>query len=501
MGKILVSWVGRTDLRAIDESAEIGLGPIAQAVSARSFSQTHLISDFQENENKRYTVWLKKQTTSPVSIHPTHLSSPTDYGEIHQTAVRVLELILHEVGVAPELTFHLSPGTPAMAAVWIILAKTRFPAELIESSYQHGVRTVSVPFDLAAEFIPDLLKAPDKRLETQIASLPPDAPEFDDIIYRSRVMQRLIHKARKVALRSVPVLIEGESGTGKELLARAIHRASLRKAKPFIAVNCGAIPTELIESELFGHAKGAFTGADKAKVGYFEAAEGGTLFLDEAGELPMPAQVKLLRTLQEGEITKLGTTTPKAVNVRIIAATNRSLIEEIATGGFRSDLFYRLAVAVLKLPSLKDRSGDLSLLIDKLLEQVNSESKEEPGYQHKKITASAKNILLQHPWPGNVRELLNTLRRAAIWADGDSIRSEDVREALIPAALTKNSDILNRPMEDDFDLQELMGIVARHYLGRALDDAHGNKTQAAKILGISNYQTLTNWLKKYGVAE
>lgn len=501
MGKILVSWVGRTDLRAIDESAEIGLGPIAQAVSARSFSQTHLISDFQENENKRYTVWLKKHTTSPVSIHPTHLSSPTDYGEIHQTAVRVLELILHEVGVAPELAFHLSPGTPAMAAVWIILAKTRFPAELIESSYQHGVRTVSVPFDLAAEFIPDLLKAPDKRLETQIASLPPDAPEFDDIIYRSRVMQRLIHKARKVALRSVPVLIEGESGTGKELLARAIHRASLRKAKPFIAVNCGAIPTELIESELFGHAKGAFTGADKAKVGYFEAAEGGTLFLDEAGELPMPAQVKLLRTLQEGEITKLGTTTPKAVNVRIIAATNRSLIEEIATGGFRSDLFYRLAVAVLKLPSLKDRSGDLSLLIDKLLEQVNSESKEEPGYQHKKITASAKNILLQHPWPGNVRELLNTLRRAAIWADGDSIRSEDVREALIPAALTKNSDILNRPMEDDFDLQELMGIVARHYLGRALDDAHGNKTQAAKILGISNYQTLTNWLKKYGVAE
>jgi transcriptional regulator with PAS, ATPase and Fis domain len=370
---------------------------------------------------------------------------------------------------------------------------------LIESSYQHGVRTAAVPFDLSAEFIPDLLKAPDKRLEEQTASLPPEAPEFDDIIHRSRVMQRVIDKARKVAVRSVPVLIEGESGTGKELLARAIHRASLRKDKPFVAVNCGAIPSELVESELFGHVKGAFTGADKAKAGFFEAAVGGTLFLDEVGELPMPAQVKLLRTLQEGEIIKLGTTKPISVDVRIIAATNRNLIEETASGDFRSDLFYRLAVAVIRIPSLKDRPGDLTLLIDKLLEQVNRESKEEPGYIHKKISVSAKNLLLQHAWPGNVRELLNTLRRAAIWADGDMIRSEDVREALIPAALTQTTDILNRPMEDGFDLQELMGVVARHYLGRALDDAHGNKTQAAKLLGFSHYQTLTNWLAKYGV--
>lgn len=499
MGKILVSWVGRTDLRAVEESGEIGLGPIAQAVLARSFEQIHLISDYPEGETDCFVAWLKKHTESPIFVHISHLTSPTHYGEIHQTVVGVLELILQKAGAAPELTFHLSPGTPAMAAVWIILAKTRFPAELIESSHKHGVHTASVPFDLSAEFIPDLLKAPDKRLEAQTASLPPDAPEFEDIIYRSRVMQRVIDKARKVAIRSVPVLIEGESGTGKELLARAIHRASLRKSGPFVAVNCGAIPAELIESELFGHAKGAFTGADKTKIGYFEAAEGGTLFLDEVGELTMPAQVKLLRTLQEGEITKLGTTTPKSIDVRIIAATNRNLIEETASGGFRSDLFYRLAVAVIRLPQLIERPGDLSLLIDKLLEQVNRESKEEPGYHHKKITASAKNLLLQHPWPGNVRELLNMLRRAAIWADGDAIRSEDVRESLIPAALPKESGILNRPMEDDFDLQALLGVVTRHYLGRALDDAHGNKTQAAKILGISNYQTLTNWLKKYGV--
>jgi sigma54-dependent transcription regulator len=213
MGKTLVAWIGRTDLRAVEESDEIGLGPIAQAVSARSFEQIQLISNYPEDETKRFVAWLGKHTESPVSVHISHLTSPTDYGEIHQAVVEVLELILLKAGIAPELTFHLSPGTPAMAAVWIILAKTRFPAELIESSYQHGVRTASVPFDLSAEFIPDLLKAPDKRLEAQTASLAPDAPEFEDIIHRSRIMQRLIHKARKVAVRSVPVLIEGESGT------------------------------------------------------------------------------------------------------------------------------------------------------------------------------------------------------------------------------------------------------------------------------------------------
>jgi transcriptional regulator with PAS, ATPase and Fis domain len=188
-------------------------------------------------------------------------------------------------------------------------------------------------------------------------------------------MDRLIQRARRVAIRNVSVLIEGESGTGKELLARAIHRASPRKDRPFIAVNCGAIPAELVESELFGHEKGAFTGATQQRTGHFEAADGGTLFLDELGELPGPAQVKLLRTLQEGEVVRLGSSKPTKVDVRIIAATNRTLTEEIASGRFREDLFYRLAVAVLKLPPLRERSGDLGVLIDHLLAQVNREGR------------------------------------------------------------------------------------------------------------------------------
>src|SRR5690606_4522319 len=205
-----------------------------------------------------------------------------------------------------------------------------FPAELVESSREHGLRTASVPFDISADFIPDLLREQDERLRQRSAAEPPDAPEFADIIHRSRVMARLVQRARRVAIRNVPVLIEGESGTGKEMLARAIHRASMRRERPFVPVNCGAIPDDLVESELFGHEKGAFTGANQARKGYFEAADGGTLFLDELGELPGPAQVKLLRVLQEGEVVRLGSTKAAKVDVRIVAATNRTLSEEIA---------------------------------------------------------------------------------------------------------------------------------------------------------------------------
>ncbi len=253
-----------------------------------------------------------------------------------------------------------------------------------------------MPFDLSAEFIPDLLRKPDQRLENLSAGLSPEAPEFESIIHRSHTMKRVIAKARLVAPRSVPVLIEGDSGTGKELLARAIHNASVRKKKPFVAVNCGAIPSELIESELFGHEKGAFTGAEIQRKGYFEAANTGTLFLDEIGELPLAAQVKLLRALQEKEVTRLGASKPIPFDVRIIAATNRDLIKEIANGRFRPDLFYRIAVAVLKLPPLKDRTGDVGLLIDRILDQINEESVNEPGYKYKKISAAAKNLMLQH---------------------------------------------------------------------------------------------------------
>ena len=372
---------------------------------------------------------------------------------------------------------------------------------MIQSSSAHGVEVATVPFDLAAEFLPDVLREADRRLGALSAGEPPARAEFGDIVHRSAVMRRLVARAQKVALRSVPVLIEGESGTGKELLARAIHAASPRRERPFIAVNCGAIPAELVESELFGHEKGAFTGAMRERKGVFEAADGGTLFLDEVGELPLAAQVKLLRVLQEQTLTRVGATQPIRVNARIIAATNRQLVTEIREGRFREDLFYRLAVAVLKLPPLREREGDLSLLIDRLLEQVNRESEEDPGYRHKDLSPGARNLMLGYHWPGNVRELLNTLHRAALWSEGTTIAEEDVREALLLVPASENADVLARPLTAGFNLPDLLAEMARHYLERALAEAQGNRTRAAESLGLPSYQTLNNWLKKYGVVE
>ena len=499
MKKILICWIGLTDLRAAKYPEQMGLGPIAHAVEARDFDEIALLSDQPKEATDEYIEWLNSRNSTRIQLHYERLSGPTNFGEIYEAAVRVLTATLNRHKEEIELTFHLSPGSPPMAAVWIILAKTRFPAELIESSKEHGVRTASVPFDISADFIPDLLRQPDERLKRLSAGLPLEAPEFSEIFQRSRVMGRIITKARRVAPRSVPVLIEGESGTGKELLARAIHKASPRRDKPFLTVNCAAIPSELLESELFGYEKGSFTGANKQHKGFFEEANGGTLFLDEVGELPLLAQVKLLRALQEGEIYRIGLTKPIKVDVRLIAATNRTLIDEISKGSFRPDLFYRLAVAVIQLPPLRDRAGDLSLLVDRLLEQINYESEQEPGFVHKKISASAKNLLFNHPWPGNVRELQNTLRRAAIWSIGPQIDDDDVREALLPAINNQKDDLLGRPLGDGFNILKLNEIMAKHYLKRALNEANGNKTRAAELLGFANYQTLVNWMKKYDI--
>ncbi len=499
MKRILISWIGRADLRAPSEDPVVGNGPVAQALGAREFDAAVLISDYAENVSAPFLEWLRPWTGAAVTVRHEPLSGPTEFGEIYEAAVRVVTGARASHGTDANLTFHLSPGTPAMAAIWIILAKTRFPAELIESSPEDGVRTASVPFDISAEFIPDLLRGPDKRLEKATAGLPPEAPEFADIIYRSEAMAHVIARARRVAPRSVPVLIQGESGTGKELLARAIHRASPRRDRSFLAVNCGAIPAELVESELFGHEKGAFTGADRARVGYFEAADGGSLFLDEVGELSMLAQVKFLRILQDGKVLAVGSRSHRDVDVRIIAATNRSLAGEVAEGRFREDLFYRLAVADLKLPALREREGDLGLLVDRLLEQVNEEHAGQPGFEHKKISPGARNLLLAHPWPGNVRELLNTLHRTALWSPGSIIQTEDVQEALLPAVSPVDSKILERPLGDNLNLPDLLAAVARHYLARALDETQGNKSRAARLVGLPSYQTFTNWLKKYGV--
>ena len=411
MPAVLLAWIGQTDLDCAT-GRKAGPGPVGSAVAARAFDALVLLSNYAEAQNRTCLDWLAARRAPPVHLRTERLDDPTDYGAIHAAAARALEFARATFGTDADLSVHLSPGTPAMQAVWVLLAKTRYPAELIQSHERTGVRTVSVPFDIAAEYVPALLRAADEKLARLTAGLPPASPELDRIVGRSPALQRAKARARRIAPHDVTVLIEGESGAGKELFARAIHAESRRRRGPFEEVNCGALPGGLVESLLFGHARGAFSGAVRSHAGHFEAAGGGTLFLDEIGELPPGAQVKILRALQEKTVRRLGSDAAVAVDVRIIAATNRDLRAEVAAGRFREDLYYRLATGVIRLPPLRERQGDLTPLIEHFLAAANRKFADQPGVEQKTLSPGARNVLLQHPWPGNVRELQQPVVKA-----------------------------------------------------------------------------------------
>jgi two-component system NtrC family response regulator len=299
---------------------------------------------------------------------------------------------------------------------------------------------------------------------------------FESIVGHSQALLRVLEIAARVAERDSTVLIRGETGTGKELLARAIHFNSRRKQQPFVTINCGAIPKDLLESELFGHTKGAFTGAAGPKRGKVEAADGGTLFLDEIGEMPVDLQVKLLRLVQNGEIEKVGLTEMTKVDVRIIAATHRNLQALIEDGAFREDLYYRLAVIPLELPPLRERADD----IPELVEQMFLRAREKHRLPLLKLSASLLPYFCGYRWPGNVRELENIVERLVVLAVGDEIKFSDLPEPLRRQPPTE--DVIH------FDLPphgiSLEG-VERELLLRALQKFDWNQTQAAKYLDIS----------------
>ncbi|MFK5927187.1 MAG: sigma-54 dependent transcriptional regulator [Desulfuromusa sp.] len=501
MEKILFAWIGLTDLRAAKGEEKAGDGPIAQVVMTNNYTKVILLDNYgSEGDGAGYIAWLKKKASAEIDRHEVDLASPIDFAAIYLIAEEVVRKELASASQKIIPIFHLSPGTPAMASVWVLLGKARFDgAELVRSSVEAGVETVDIPFDISAEFTPAIARAADERLLKMIEGLPPEAPEFSHIIHQCAEMKKLVTQARTVALRDVPVLIEGETGTGKELFARAIHEASSRKNHKFISVNCGAIPGELFEAEFFGYKKGAFTGADKDRSGYFESANGGTLFLDELGELPLDAQVKILRVLNDGKVVRVGESEGCAVNVRIIAATNRDLLDEVAANRFRSDLFYRLAVAMLKLPPLRERTGDLGIMIESILKQVNAELSTGTNYKDKIFSTKAKNIMLHHSWPGNARELFNTIMRICVWCPEKTIQEDDVQQALLPSHVQSKDDILQKSLGDGFKLQEILDVISTQYISRALKESAGNKKKAASLLGIKNYQTLSNWMEKLDI--
>jgi len=307
---------------------------------------------------------------------------------------------------------------------------------------------------------------------------------FDGMIGTSPEMEKIYASIRKVSTTDVPVLIVGESGTGKELVARAIHRRSLRKDGPFVVINCGAIPETLLESELFGHEKGAFTGAHIQRKGRIEAAQGGTLFLDEIGELTPPLQVKLLRFLQEQKIERVGGREEISVDARVLAASNRDLKKAAAEGSFREDLYYRIGVVVVSMPPLRDREGDIPLLATALLHKYASETKRSiSGF-----TPQALLVLESHSWPGNVRELENKIKRAVIMAEGRKITPEDL-ELVSPYARYGGGK-----------LKEAREALERDLITRVLKSKNGNLSQVAVDLGISR-PTLYELMQKLGIVK
>lgn len=336
----------------------------------------------------------------------------------------------------------------------------------------------------------NLDEAAKTQLGNQVAAASTQAHANDTktIVYKSEVMKQLMKMIDRVAPSNATILTLGESGTGKELIARAVHDRSTRKNKPFVAINCGALRETLLESELFGHEKGSFTGAYTRKIGLAEAANGGTLFLDEIGELSPGIQAKLLRFIQEGEIFRVGGKDPIKVDIRLISATNRELDQEVARGNFREDLYYRINTITVHSPPLRRRKEDIPLLVEYFLIKGNARFMN----RGRQMSEDAMKILTRYDWPGNIRELQNVVERLQILSDGHTIMPGDLPENIV------NPE--QKIVTDDYDPTTTLYELEKRYILKGLNYFDGNKTQAANALGIT-IKTLYNKLHEYGEFE
>jgi two-component system, NtrC family, response regulator AtoC len=339
------------------------------------------------------------------------------------------------------------------------------------------------------EVIIAVLKAQERlQLKRENEALRAARHEEHGLIGSSQVMQETLRTIDKIAVYKSTVLIQGESGTGKELVARAIHRASPRVEGPWIPVNCGAIPEALLESELFGHAKGAFTDASADKIGLFEEANGGTIFLDEIGEMPRPLQVKLLRVLQEGEIRRIGENRSRTIDVRVVAASLRDLGAAVRDGTFREDLFYRLNVIQMTLPPLRDRKEDIEMLVRHFVELQNRRL----GAGVESVSPGVMKVFLKYTWPGNIRELQNCIERGVVMARANVIE----RENLPPKLLACEDELELIFASDELSIKKMSAKLERLLISRALQETGGNRTRASKLLEIS-HRALLYKIKDY----
>ena len=376
----------------------------------------------------------------------------------------------------------------------IIMMSAYGTIDLAVEAMKHGAYDyVSKPFK-PDEIILTLKKAEEQeRLRKENILLKKEIKKefgFENIITKNDKIFQIFETIQKISDYDSSVLIIGESGTGKELVAKAIHYNSKRNGKPFIAINCGAIPENLLESELFGYVKGAFTDAHQNKKGLFEEANGGTLLLDEIGELPSNLQVKLLRALQEGEVRKIGDTKQIKLDVRIIAATSRNLAQEARKDNFREDLFYRLNVIQIDLPPLRERREDIPLLVNHFINRYN----EKHHLKIKNISSAALNILVEYDWQGNIRELENAIERAIILSE-----SSRIEVSALPPDIRKSETFEDKELgNDEYSIKKINLIMEEQLIRKALNKTNGNRTQASKLLEIS-HPSLLSKMKGFGI--
>lgn len=499
MKRLLISWIGQHDLNAKDSGQ---LGPVLAAIEDAKdknspYDEIYLLCNYPGKMGQEYLQWVFPSLGKNTQIDVIHipLSSPTAYEEIYTNVLQFLDKLYTKQPEAQKFV-HLSPGTPAMTAIWILLTKTKFPAVYVESwldkkTARQYVKQVQLPFFIKSDFLRSAADASDIRLQSSSLS-----DNFSHIACTSSLMGELTKKSIRIASRNVPALILSETGTGKEIFAKLMHEHSTHAQGAFIPVNCGALPAELAESLLFGHVKGAFTGAASNHIGFFKAANKGTLFLDEIGELSPTLQTKLLRVLQEKEFTPVGANKPIKSDFRLICATHRDLLEMVEGGSFREDLFYRIAIGILKIPALRDRGTDITTLALKLMLEINEELADQPTYQAKSLSDCALLWISREIWPGNVRELRATILRAAAWSDKKQLNVEDLTGSIIKRNKDSTTDLPSF-LRDGIDIQKAISKVANHYITLALERTHNNKAAAAQLLKLGSPQVLTNWINKH----
>jgi DNA-binding NtrC family response regulator len=518
MKKICLAWIDTHDLNHIARNTRAA-GPIIallQSPHGRDFDELHLLDNKSQplcEYSADYAALLRAKHLGDgvkLAVHEFDIN-PSDFDQIYRSVSSLVEKLKKAAGREEiKFFFHMSPGTSQMSAMWMLLAKTVYPAELYQSFHDRknnvsSVKIVNLPFDLDFEYKPGLKKKADREVSEYIGG----ATEYEMIIHQSEIMRDMLRRAHKISLHDVPVLILGETGTGKELLANAIHADSERAARPLVTLNCSAIHEETANATLFGWSKGAWTGSAGEGKGLFLENNGGTIFLDEIGDLDIVTQTKLLRVIQQGEVQRVGDGKVFKTDVRLICATHKDLMGLVTEGRFREDLYYRISVFILDLPPLRSRGKDIILIAEKMLERVNETSaknKRLKGYEPRKLSLDAKNLIMRHRWPGNVRELYNTLQRICVWGDDVLITADELKQYITgagtisgPAAFPENAAVLLPDCSAPIDLDAVTDELRKKYILRALEISGGNRTEASKLLGYRNYQTLTNEMKKLNI--